>query len=313
MARRIGAVFCTFVSPPHCCSLIETTGVESAVEFSSEAACTFDSNVVTEEVTVSPDAHAVDCRRRPAPLPLAAPGGGGDGQSVPGGSVIDAAAVCVPIVAPSSGVPSESHGPAFWTLIASASDESLEAASPTSKPSLTTLAIVPVVFTSELLNAADSARMAAASGGGEAGGSIGGGGGTAGGHGGGGLGALPGGYGGGLGGGGEGGGSGGGAGGDVGGGGAGGGPGDGTCGGKGGSVGGGGKGGGGGGKAAVPAVSASELERPSEPTAPSIAVADSESSNPLPTELPTKFCTVLAAVFRVFDDSSDGAATMLLI
>eukprot|EP00966_Prymnesium_polylepis_P064736 1501722-Prymnesium_polylepis.2 len=61
MARRIGvAVFSTVASAPHCCSLIETTGVERAVALSSEAACTLDSKVVTDDVIASfcPDAHA---------------------------------------------------------------------------------------------------------------------------------------------------------------------------------------------------------------------------------------------------------------
>ena len=175
MARRIGAgVFCTLVSAPHCFSLIETTGVERVVAFSSDAACTLDSKVVTDDVTAS-DIQEVelDCRRR---LPDRS-------HRVPTGSVSDAAAGWLPIGAPSSAVPSKAHASPFLTLIAIASVDSFDASSPVISESLSTSAIVSVVLTSVSLIATDSARIAATSGGGVDGGNAGGGGGKDGGNG----------------------------------------------------------------------------------------------------------------------------------
>eukprot|EP00966_Prymnesium_polylepis_P186621 4325898-Prymnesium_polylepis.1 len=175
MARRIGAgVFCTLVSAPHCFSLIDTTGVERAVALSSDAACTLDSKVVTDDVTASDiQATELDCRRRRPDR----------SHNVPTGSVSDAAAGWLPIGAPSSGEPSKAHAPAFLMLIAIASDDSCDASSPATSESPSTSAIVSVVLTSVSLIAADSARIAATSGGGADGGNAGGGGGKDGGNG----------------------------------------------------------------------------------------------------------------------------------
>ena len=76
MVTSIGdAVFAILVSVPHCWSLMETTGVERLVAFSSVALCTLDSKVVTVDVMASSVEHAGalgggtdgdDCRRRPS-------------------------------------------------------------------------------------------------------------------------------------------------------------------------------------------------------------------------------------------------------